>query len=113
MADLRTLDQRLVPWALWIHRVGKYYSPRLVVTSARRSMAKQAYLYARWKAGLSEIPAAPVGRSLHQIGLAFDMARVGIDPLTDPLLAHLGAIWESYGGRWGGERDPVHFQPRM
>ena len=113
MADLRTLDHRLVPWALWIWRVGKWYSPRLVVTSARRSMAKQAYLYAQWKAGFSDIPAARPGYSLHQVGLAFDLARVGIDPLTDPLLAELGALWESYGGRWGGERDPVHFQPRM
>jgi len=39
------------------------------------------------------------------------MARIGIDPLTDPLLAWLGSVWEYYGGRWGGIRDPVHFQP--
>ncbi len=41
------------------------------------------------------------------------MARIGIDPLNDPLLNWLGAVWEYWGGRWGGARDPVHFQPRM
>jgi len=34
-------------------------------------------------------------------------------PLSDPLLNWLGAVWESWGGRHGGQRDPVHFQPRM
>jgi hypothetical protein len=113
MADLSTLDNRLTPWAKYLYQLGKQYDGRLVVTSARRSPAKQARLYADWKRGVSEIPAAPPGRSLHEHGLAFDMARIGIDPLTDPLLAWLGAVWEHWGGRWGGIRDPVHFQPRI
>ena len=113
MADLRTLDPRLIPWARWIYAVGKYYDPLLVVTSARRSPWKQLALYSKWKAGLSKIPANRPGTSLHEIGLAFDMARIGRDPLGDPLLAWLGMVWESYGGRYGGERDPVHFQPRI
>jgi len=70
-------------------------------------------LYEAWKAGKSKIPAAPPGSSLHEIGLSFDMARLGVDPLADPLLNWLGQVWEHYGGRHGGSRDPVHFQPRM
>lgn len=113
MADLGTLDQGLIPWAKWIYAVGKKEDGRLVVTSARRSSAKQAYLYSRWKSGKSLIPANRPGTSLHEYGLAFDMARLGKDPLGDPLLAWLGSWWEYYGGRWGGIRDPVHFQPRI
>jgi len=113
MADLNTLDSRLVPWAKWIHAVGKYNDGRLVVTSARRSSAKQAELRERWLSGKSTIPANRPGTSLHEYGLAFDLARLGIDPLDDPLLEWLGAVWVSVGGRWGGIRDPVHFQPRF
>jgi len=113
VADLATLDPRLSPWARYLYQIGKYYDPLLVVTSARRSPAKQQRLYNDWIRGVSKIPAAPPGRSLHGIGLAFDLARIGKDPLGDPLLAYLGAVWESWGGRWGGARDPVHFQPRI
>ena len=111
MASLNTLHPGLVPWARWIHALGKSYDGRLVVTSARRSSIKQAELRRRWELGLSKIPANKPGTSLHEFGLAFDMARIGIDPLTDPLLAWLGMVWEHYGGRWGGKGDPVHFQP--
>jgi len=93
--------------------MGKQQSGKLVVTSARRSFAKQSELYYRWQTGQSKIPAARPGTSLHQLGWAFDMAQMGVDPLGDPLLAWLGSWWTYYGGRWGGERDPVHFQPRM
>jgi len=113
MSTLNDLHPQLVPWAKWIYQVGKYNDPRLVVTSARRSASKQQRLYDAWRRGESKIPAAPPGRSLHQFGLAFDMARIGIDPLTDPLLNWLGSVWESYGGRYGGQRDPVHFQPKV
>ena len=111
MASLNSLDYRLVPWAKWLHSLGKSYDGRLVVTSARRSSAKQAELRSLWERGISKIPANRPGTSLHEFGLAFDMARIGMDPLTDPLLAWLGAVWEHVGGRWGGKRDPVHFQP--
>ncbi len=53
------------------------------------------------------------GKSLHEKGLAFDLARIGIDPFNDPLLNWLGSIWEQVGGRYGGQSDPVHFQVRM
>ena len=110
---LGTLDSRLQPYARWIYDLGKYYDPLLTVTSAYRSRASQQRLYDKWRRGESAIPAAPPGGSLHQFGLAFDLARVGKDPLTDPLLNWLGRVWEYYGGQHGGQRDPVHFQPRM
>lgn len=113
MADLNTLHRALIPWAKWIYAYGKNYDGKLVVTSALRSSKKQAELRAAWESGKSLIPANRPGTSLHEYGLAFDMARLGADPLADPLLNYLGAVWESVGGRWGGIRDPVHFQPRI
>ena len=113
MSSLRELHPQLVPWARWIYALGKSYDPLLVVTSARRSSAKQARLYEKYRRGESAIPAAPPGTSLHEFGLAFDLARIGKDPLNDPLLNWLGQVWEYAGGRHGGARDPVHFQPRM
>ena len=113
MADLATLQPGLIPWARWIYAVGKQQDGRLVVTSARRSRTKQAELRHRYESGLSPIFAALPGKSLHEYGWAFDMARIGKNPIGDPLLAWLGAWWQYYGGHWGGERDPVHFQPRM
>jgi len=113
VADLKTLDHRLVPYAKYLYQIGKYYDPLLVVTSSFRSSLKQAQLYAKWLSGESQIPAAPPGRSLHGYGLAFDLARIGKNPFTDPLLNWLGQVWTSWGGRYGGPTDPVHFQVRM
>jgi len=113
VADLGTLHPHLVPWAKELYRYGKLLDARLVVTSALRSPAKQQRLYSDWLAGKSLIPAAPPGKSLHEYGLAFDMARLGEDPLTDPLLQWLGQVWEYWGGRYGGLRDPVHYQPKI
>jgi len=113
MADLKTLHPQLIPAARWLYAVGKYYDPLLVVTSSFRSRAKQARLYSAYKRGESKIPAAPPGRSLHGYGLAFDLARIGKDPFSDPLLNWLGQVWEQVGGQYGGARDPVHFQVRI
>lgn len=113
MANLNTLQPGLVPWARWILAAGRVYNGKLVVTSARRSSAKQAKLRQRWERGLSKIPANRPGTSLHEFGLAFDLATMGVDPFADDLLPWLGYWWEYYGGRWGGARDPVHFQIRV
>lgn len=110
MADLNTLQPALVPWAKWIYALGKYYDGRLVVTSAFRSSGKQAELYWKWRTGQSTIPAAPPCQSYHNYGLAFDMARLGVDPHRDELLLWLQEVWKIYGGRVGGIKDPVHFQ---
>lgn len=113
MADLKKLHPQLQPFAQYLYKVGKYYDPLLMVTSGYRSPRKQAELYQNWRSGRSLIPAAPPGRSLHGYGLAFDLARIGKDPFNDPLLNWLGQVWESWGGRYGGSRDPVHFQVRI
>lgn len=76
------------------------------VTSGYRSYALQARLYRRWLQGASPFPAAPPGNSMHELGRAFDLG--GLDASE---LAQLGAIWESWGGRWGGRfGDPIHFE---
>jgi len=117
------LQPWLVPYAQYLLEVGRWYNKvydwdrgggPLVVTSARRSRADQWRLYQKFLSGESRIPAAPPGQSLHEQGLAFDIARLGIDPFTDPLLNFMGEVWRdmggTYGGQWGGGGDPVHFQ---
>lgn len=113
MADLNRLNPQLIPWAKWLLEVGRYYDSRLVVTSGFRDSKKQAQLYERWVSGASAIPAAPPGRSLHNYGLAFDLARLGVDPFEDPLLQWLGSLWSQLGGVYGGVTDPVHFGVRV
>jgi len=123
VASLNSLEPWLFPYADYLLKTGRWYNEvydwgrsggALVVTSARRSRADQWKLHQNWLAGKSKIPAAPPGRSQHELGRAFDMMRLGVDPFTDPLLNFLGEIWTSwggvYGGQWGGGADPVHFQ---
>jgi len=112
MADLRTLQPWLQPWARWIYDYGRSFNPKLVVTSARRDYADQVTLYMLWQTGVSDIPAAPPGQSKHQLGEAFDMASVGVDPFDDWTLPWLGYYWQFYGGQYGGDKDPVHFGVR-
>ena len=116
MASLNQLHPQLIPWAKWLLEVGRYYDSRLVVTSGFRSMSNQQRLYDKWLSGESQIPAAPPGKSLHQYGLAFDLARLGIDPFQDDLLQWLGEVWVAIGGSYGGAgtgADPVHFQVKI
>jgi hypothetical protein len=75
------------------------------VTSTRRSSTQQARLYRRFLAGASPLPAAPPGTSAHEFGYAFDMVCSPWESLWD-----VGYTWESWGGIWGRDQDPVHFQ---
>lgn len=75
------------------------------VTSARRSYSLQARLYRRYLRGESQFPAAPPGQSAHEYGWAFDVL---VTPYA--YLADLGALWTSWGGSWGAQSDPVHFE---
>ncbi len=75
------------------------------VTSTLRSRANQEYLYRRYQRGISEFPVAPPGTSAHEFGQAFDLV---VSPWES--LADVGALWQQWGGVWGGRRDPVHFE---
>jgi D-alanyl-D-alanine carboxypeptidase len=75
------------------------------VTSTLRSYQAQVRLYRRWQSGLSPLPAAPPGTSAHEFGYAFDLVVTPYEALSD-----VGYTWQTWGGEWGGEKDPVHFQ---
>jgi len=77
------------------------------VTSTVRSRSEQRRLYNRYLAGLSRFPAAPPGRSKHELGRAIDISA------SPAVLRALGAAWERLGPRfkWGGRfNDPIHFE---
>jgi len=79
------------------------------ITSGRRSSQKQAKLYAAWRAGKSKYPAAPPGRSLHELGLAVDIGSTAEGLQVAGFLApYCGLTW---GGRFS-DPDPVHFELR-
>lgn len=109
MASLRGLIPELREAAALLIAAGQEADSSLRVTSVRRSRAAQARLYRAYIEGRSRLPAAPPGRSMHERGLAFDLARPLINPKEDPLLIELGELWISWGGTWGGAVDPVHF----
>ena len=91
----------LRPFAVELLRIAQVNDLHPRVTSVRRTRAEQTRLYNRWRAGLNPYPVAVPGTSAHEVGLAFDM-------VSDNNAA-LGALWQSWGGRWGGATDPVHF----
>lgn len=95
------LDLRLVDWAELL--LGQARAP-VTITRTTSSHRFQRSLYARALAGGSPFPVAPPGYSAHQLGLAFDL----VGPL--PELRRLGKLWRSWGGRWGGDVDPIHFE---
>src|SRR5438046_1562854 len=56
-------------------------------------------------------PAAPPGRSKHEVGLAYDVRANGLTPAQ---IQRIGELGESIGLRWGGRftprPDPNHFE---
>lgn len=94
----------LRPYFVYLVALGQWADPAARVTSARRSRAEQERLYRRYLAGLSQFPAAPPGKSLHEQGRAIDMVA------RPEVLRWLGGVWTSWGGQWGGDRDPIHFE---
>lgn len=102
--SLSALQPFLRPYAEWLVSAAPYAGATSVrITSVRRSKAQQQQLYNNWLAGRSRFPAAPPGRSKHELGLAFDM-------VTEPfsVLTTLGDWWRSVGGEWS-PTDPIHF----
>ena len=101
MASLDGLLPELVPYARYLVSL----FPQLRVTSVYRSPTEQRELYRN--RARNPYPVAPPGRSYHEYRRAFDV----VGPPNE--LAQAGAIWESWGGRWGGRfrnLDPIHFE---
>jgi len=101
MANISGLDPAFKPWAIYLFDYAKWLQLGPRFTSGYRSFQEQERLYRRWLDGRHPLPVAPPGRSLHNYGLAVD--------LVSQDNARLGALWISWGGRWGGSGDPVHF----
>jgi LAS superfamily LD-carboxypeptidase LdcB len=93
----------------WLRPYAEYLMslfPERRVTSSYRSYSEQYMLYRRYLLGQSKYPAAAPGRSYHNYGRAWD-----VDDADTGQLEEMGAIWESWGGRWGGRfGDPIHFE---
>ena len=97
MSRFRGLNPTLIPAAEWLFNAALAAGLRPRVTSVFRTRQQQAVLYDRYLRGMSLLPAAPPGKSLHEKGLAFDM--VTEDPST------VGATWKALGGQWYACRD--------
>ncbi len=74
------------------------------VTSTKRTWSEQAALYQRFLDGLSTLPAAPPGKSKHQLALAIDVV---FDVPGDLEIAVQSAGVHLL--RWAGAGDRVHF----
>lgn len=110
MPSTRDLDERFRDEAQDLIDFAKSVDPAFTITSSRRSRAEQQRLWNRYTSGQSDLPAAPPGASQHELGLAVDIARPGVNPRDDDLLYALGQAWEDAGGKWAGDVDPVHFE---
>lgn len=99
----------------------------LTVTFTRRSLARQAALFAQGRTAPGSIVTnAKPGESFHNYGLALDVVPTELLALpdwgdtpdkqarTDALWRKVGAIGKGIGFRWGGEfhsiRDRPHFE---
>lgn len=103
----RGLQPWLIPYAEALEQVANTYGlGPLSVNSVYRSRRQQELLYQRYLKGASRYPVAPPGRSLHELGLAFDInVRQGAQ---SPEQRWLADVWRSWGGQWSSQ-DAVHF----
>jgi hypothetical protein len=106
-ASLDALDpdlrQGLLDFQQWLSGQGVIPT----ITSTVRSYRDQKFLYDRYQNNPhANLPAAPPGHSAHEYGWAFDMI------VSPAQYQHaVGKAWEKlWGGKWGGARDPVHFE---
>lgn len=102
-ATLTALEPWLQPAARALVQLLQQLDPSAQVTSTRRSYSEQAMLYRRYLAGQSLYPAAPPGRSYHELGRAIDVKA------SPAALTTAGALWNAAGGKWSAS-DPIHFQ---
>lgn len=95
----------LQPWLQPYAEALVSYVPGAVITSTYRSYTDQLAL---WNNRYNNpYPVAPPGTSYHEFGRAWDMEA------PDEWLDWAGAVWESWGGTWGGRfhsPDRIHFQ---
>jgi hypothetical protein len=99
LSSLNGLQPWLQPYAVYLMR----FFPELRITSVYRSYSEQLELWRN--RARNPYPVAPPGRSYHGYGRAWD----AVGPIE--ALQRAGAIWESWGGTWGGRiGDPIHFQ---
>lgn len=104
-SQLDTLDPAIRPFASDLYDLARSQGLYARITSTRRSHAQQEVLYRRYQEGLSRYPAAVPGNSAHEYGLAFDMV------ISDPGYQRgAGKLWVSWGGVYGNEEDPIHFE---
>jgi len=97
------LRDALQQFEVWLSQNGV----KPTITSTVRSFADQKFLWERYQQGKSGgLPAAPPGHSAHEYGWAFDLI---VSPVQ---FQHaVGRAWEKlWGGKWGGAKDPVHFE---
>ena len=102
------LDAAFEPLALEHRKLALEAGLPFEFVSGRRSRSRQAALAAD---RTRTRPAAPPGRSKHEVGLAYDLRASGLTPAQ---LQRLGELGESIGLRWGGRftprPDPNHFE---
>jgi D-alanyl-D-alanine carboxypeptidase len=104
-ASLRDLIPELVPWAQLLFDVCSQAGANPTITSTLRTYSQQKALYDNYVAGRSKYPADKPGTSAHEFGYAFDMSM----PWPGDLV-QAGQLWVGWGGKYGGQRDPVHFE---
>lgn len=76
----------------------------VTVTSTRRTRQEQTDLFRRFQAGETAFPVAVPGTSRHEQGLAVDLV-----PESPACLQTVVQVMTSFGFRWAGPADSVHF----